>query len=178
MSKLDPEIRWTKERCPLCAEPTGLASKCHELPQASDSDERIKAISTLSAGKAPISTYSLSCVFRLRNVWLFETNNPIPSEFIKDLWKITGVTEIMIDLPYRGKIVIGNLFDELAIQKEITVLYKTTIKARQVSAASGLSSITLPNGKVYSATTPDVSGLVDEMVSEFKKREEQPPKGV
>jgi hypothetical protein len=139
----DPLIRWTREQCLYCGNPTGAELDC--------GDPKVKPLLT------PPGTFTSACAFRKENGWIVDVNYPVSKTLLETLQKITGVETIFPLSPYKFKIVVANLHDVVDIKRKITTAYKALIKSVQVVAESEtIQNIDVDiGGEKFVVTVPD-----------------------
>jgi hypothetical protein len=126
-----PEIRWEKRLCPICNEPTGEYSKCHDpgtkkiFEGLFDEDSSFPKTIEINGEILPL--FSPQCAFRKSNEYIVFVNYPITVEMVELLGAIDGVEKILVKSPYRMNIVIAEQFDESLIKTAFNKNYKDLI---------------------------------------------------
>jgi hypothetical protein len=126
-----PEIRWEKRLCPICNEPTGEYSKCHDPSTKKLFDGQFDEDSgfprTIEVNGEILPLFSPQCAFRKSNEYIVFVNYPITVEMINVFGAIDGIERILVKSPYRMNVVIAEQFDEASIKLTVNKSYKDFI---------------------------------------------------
>jgi hypothetical protein len=151
----EPQISWDKILCPVCGEPTGNKSRCEEIEV-----NKPKKVAHPIMGTLPV--LSSNCVFKQDNLWSVSINYPVSAPLIETLSKISGVEKIVPVKSYTMHLVIGKLFDEKEVQRNINIKFRTLIKELIVSSQSAVRKetatyfIIMPNGSKYGPVSEEI----------------------
>lgn len=125
-----PEIRWEKRLCPICNEPTGEYSKCHDpstkkvFENDGESDGFPK---TIEINGEILPLFSPQCAFRKSNEFIVFLNYPITYSLANELSEIDGVERICVKSPYRMNVVIAEQFSEANVKAAFNKVYRDHI---------------------------------------------------
>lgn len=162
----DPVIQFTRVACPFCKQPTGTDSKCENLE---GSDEII-----LTPAGTPLELYSTSCYYKRNIRYIVEVNYPVSELLLQRLQGVAGLNGIYARQVYSFTIDIVPLFDESAVKRTISTVFKTYIKELQADELSLLDNakpvvkkvkITMPNGQssILSLDSPIQQSILQEI---------------
>lgn len=169
------EILWEKVFCPICSEPTGKKSQCHNKSEAKELGAKEKFVS-INKSLHPI--FGLNCVFKENNDWKLILNYPFSSILIQELQKIDGVENLAYITKYKFKVTIGSLFDEAEVKKKVAMTLRALFKQAEVMEINlnvkqedKIIGISLPNGSTYMVGSKDEIEIVKKLNSEIPKSE-------
>ena len=190
--KKDPVITFEKVYCDFCREPTGSESKCNKMknginpflqqPNQEDGsfalDENHSVM--ISGGQGvPLSIFSNSCLFRRYNLWRAFINYPFTMPLAQHLSKVEGLESVIPIGKYSFQFVVGRVFSQDNVKKDISIKFKTFIKEMQADETLITSSIQdeinkpvgikLPNGQQFIiANTGNISPEQLQIINEIK----------
>lgn len=128
-----PEIRWEKRLCPICNEPTGEMSRCHD-PNSKrifdSADEDSPFPKTIEVNGDILPLFSPQCAFRKINDFMVFVNFPITYDMADSLGSIDGVEKILVKSPYRMFVTIAEQFDETQIKQQFNKAYRDHISEK------------------------------------------------
>ena len=134
-----PELKWTKQLCPICREPTGPDSQCYkkQVEEITESDfnqdlgsisqNNLQTHKTIEYGGHLTPIFSEQCVFRRFNTFLIEFNYPLSKLLAIAISNCEGVEQFAIETKYRGVLTIGNQFEQKEVKAEVSRIYKEYI---------------------------------------------------
>ncbi len=119
-----PEITITKRLCPLCKEPTGKDSKCHEIMKNANGNKEEEHefieredgslqlhVRTMEIDGSQEPVLSEQCYYRRYDSWFFNCNFPISQELALKLSSIEGIEKLIVVSAYRGEMIVADHFD-------------------------------------------------------------------
>lgn len=163
-----PEIKWEKVLCPICGAGVGPDSTCY-----AQSNGQPALIQHPTLGALPVM--SEECIYRKSGkLWVASVNYPVSKVLIDRLKPVAGVDKIYPLSTYKFQIAIGDLFNEDAVKRDLTVLYRTLFKELSVQESSRTADaatpipptpigVVLPNGKRFllpSGVDPALLGAI------------------
>lgn len=160
----DPMIRWSREICLYCHQPTGPDSGCENIQEENNL-------------LCPPGTFSIACPGKAGNGWIVDINFPVSRLLLARLEKVAGVAAIVPLDPYKFKVIIANLHDEAKVKQDLTAAYKDLIKSIQSVTETNQpigAIITSTNGISHTINFSDnidiitVKSQIDALVRDFK----------
>jgi hypothetical protein len=162
-----PELRWIKQQCPLCREPTGPDSQCHKLGGSivdemdPDSSMGLSALGkSIEVNGQVVPIYSEQCMFRRYNNYIIETNFPLSKPLVEVIANTEGVEQFIVETKYRGIITIGNQFEERMVKVKVATKYREAIEHNRM-VQEFMNEITANKSEI-----PDVADAVSDSTGE------------